>query len=149
MKLLILALFTFIASSVTYLYHNFCQSPAECLIPKGYCGDIYIIYDQPGGSAEEYDGNSRVYRIPPKGVLFTKFAMEDYIRDQQYYYVGPDGERKKIIQVSTGDFNESWSFLKNPREPSRNGIAVIDGGVIWSMISSTSNYNYQHAFVGT
>jgi hypothetical protein len=149
MKLIILALCTFIAFSVTYLRNNFLHSSAKCLIPKGYSGNIYIIYDQPNGSDEEYDDKSRVYRIPANGVLFTKFTMETNTDDQQYYYVTSEGESKKIIQVSTGDFNESWAYIKNPKEPSRDDIVIIDGGVIWSMISANNNYEYQHAFIGT
>jgi len=149
MKLIILALSTCIASSVIYLYHHFLHSPAHCLISAGYRGDIYIIYDQPNGADEEYDGNSRVYRIPAHGVLFTKFSMETNTADQQYYYITSEGKRKKITEVSTGDFNESWSYIKNPKEPSRNDVVIIDGGVIWSIISANNNYEYQHAFIGT
>jgi len=87
MKLIILALSTFVASSSIYLYHNFLHSPAQCLIPAGYIGDIYIIYDQPNGSDQEYDGTSRVYRIPANGILLTKFSTETDTDDQQYYYV--------------------------------------------------------------
>jgi hypothetical protein len=149
MKLIILALSTFIASSGIYLYHSFFHSPAECLIPAGCVGDVYIIYDQPNGAEQEYDGASRVYRIPSNGILFTKFSAETETENQQYFYVTPKGERKKIMQVSTGDFNEPWSYIKNPKEPSRNNIVIIDGGVIWSIISANNNYEYQQAFVGS
>ncbi len=149
MKGIILALATFIVSSSIYLYHSFFHSPAECLIPAGYVGDVYIIYDQPNGEEQEYDGASRVYRIPSTGILFTKFSKETETDDQQYYYLTSKGERKNIMQVSTGDFNEPWSYVKNPNEPSRNDIAIIDGGVIWSIISANNNYEYQQAFVGS
>jgi hypothetical protein len=149
MKLIILSLCTVMVSSVTFLYHSFSHHPAKCLIPDNYQGDIYIIYNQSHGAPEEFDGNSRIYRIPANGILFTKFKMENYTADQQYSYVSVDGKKKKLVQISTGDFNEPWSYIKNPKEPSRNSIAIIDGGIIWSTMSSGSSYEYQHSFVGT
>jgi hypothetical protein len=149
MKIVILSLCTVIISSVTYLYHGFSHYPAICLIPENYCGDVYIIYDQPSGRNAEFDGNNRIYRIPDNGILFTKFKMENYTADQQYYYDTPEGKRKKLIQISTGDFNEPWSYHKNQMEPSRNKIAIIDGGIIWSTMSPGCSYEYQHSFVGT
>jgi hypothetical protein len=149
MKLIILALCTFIISAITFVYHSFSSSPSICLIPEGYTGDIYVVYDQPEGMEKQYEGNSRVYIIPPTGVLFTRFGSAYNQAGEQYYYVSPDGHRTKITQLSTGDFNEPWSYVRNAKEPSRNKAAIIDGGVIWSIISAKTSYDYEQAFAGS
>jgi hypothetical protein len=149
MKGIILALFTLLASSGLYLYHHLIEGPVQCLIPQNYHGEIIIIYDQPHGAPEVYNGNSRVYRIPSNGILFTQFSAETNTGDQQYFYVSPGGLKKKIVPVSTAEFNEPWSYIKNPKEPSRTETMIIDGGSIWTSISAHHKYDYQHAFVGS
>jgi hypothetical protein len=149
MKLIILALFTFVGSAGIYLYHHLLEGPIHCLIPQDYHGDIIIIYDQPQGAAEEYNGNSRVYRIPSNGILFTRFSAEINTGNQEYFYITTGGAQKKIMPVSTEEFNEPWSYIKNPKEPSRTQTRIIDGGAIWTSISAHHKYDYQHAFVGS
>jgi hypothetical protein len=149
MKLIILALCTVIAGATTFVYRHFTHSSSICLLPQGYTGDVYIIYDQKNGSTEEYEGNSRVYRIPANGVLLTRFSPENYTSDQQYFYLSPTGNKKKLPAISSGDFNGPTSYIKNPHEPSRNSIAIIDGGGVWSVLSQTMHFEYQHAFAGT
>jgi hypothetical protein len=149
MKLLILALSTVIAGFATFLYHHFAETPAILLIPQGYSGDIFIIYDQDNGSREEYEGSSRVYRIPTSGVLFTRFAAENYTSGEKYYYISPSGNRTSLDLLSSGDFNGPGSYIKNPHEPCRTKVAIIDGGGLWSVMSSKNNYEYQHAYAGS
>ncbi|GEM_PF-4478676 len=149
MKLIILALCSVIIGATTFVYRHFSHSPSICLLPEGYTGEVYIVFDQPNGAEEEYDGNSRVYRIPTTGVLFTRFSPENYTHEQQYYFASSSGNKQRIISISSGDFNEPWSYIRNAHEPSRNSVAIIDGGGVWSVMSANNNYEYQHAFVGT
>ena len=149
MKLIILALCTLLISAGTFLYHNFTRSPAIFLIPENYQGDFYVVYDQVHGADQEFDGMSRVYRIPKTGVLFTRFKPESGTSEQQYFYTSADGYRQELPEGSSGDFNGPWTYKNNSKPISHNKSMIFDGGVIWSTISANCSYDYQHAFVGT
>jgi hypothetical protein len=149
MKLIILALSTFLISAGTFLYRNLTHSPAIFLIPENFHGDLYVVYDQDHGTGQEFDGMSRLYRIPKTGILFTKFKPEPCTTDQEYFYVTARGNRKKLKEQTSGDFNGPWTEKNNPNWISQNSNMIFDGGVIWSTISAKSTYDYQHAFVGT
>jgi hypothetical protein len=44
------------------------------IVPAGYQGMVYIVFNQNDGYPQEYDNNnSRIYRIPRSGILRTKF----------------------------------------------------------------------------
>jgi hypothetical protein len=149
MKLIILALCTFLISAATFLYHNLTYSHAIFLIPDNFHGDLYVVYDQAHGTDQEFDGMSRLYRIPKTGILFTKFKPETSTADQEYFYVDAGGNRRKLMEETSGDFNGPWTSKNNTKQISRNTNMIFDGGVIWSTISATCTYDYQHAFVGS
>ncbi len=43
------------------------------ILPSGYIGDIYMIFNQYDGLDRQYEDGKRIYYIPPSGVLKTKF----------------------------------------------------------------------------
>lgn len=43
------------------------------LLPEGLRGQIIVFFDQADGQEMTYDGDSRVYRIPPSGILKSQF----------------------------------------------------------------------------
>lgn len=106
------------------------------LIPDGYRGNVIVIYNQKDGIKEEYEGGRRVYRIPKTGVLFSQFKDEEGIINQEYYYVSVDGKRRKLGVLDSRDFNEEWTTEKNPKEPSRDSLAIFNPGSTGTMGNS-------------
>ena len=75
------------------------REPTLYLIPDGYVGSLYIIFNAPNGQPPKYEGDSRVYEIPPTGVLVTQMdANEGWIESSrlQYFYVSNTGNRTPI-----------------------------------------------------
>lgn len=85
------------------------------LIPKGYIGEIAIVFDQDGsrktfvgfdgetvtyisalGSPREYESGRRKYVIPKDGILLSQFDFEAGFYDIEYYYVDSNGQREQI-----------------------------------------------------
>jgi hypothetical protein len=46
------------------------------ILPKGYTGQVSIIFNQPEGEQPETFNGMRIYRIPNGGVLKTRFKFE-------------------------------------------------------------------------
>ena len=79
------------------------SEPAIYLIPDGYVGSLYVIFNAPNGQPPKYEGDSRVYDIPPTGVLVTQMdANEGWIESSriQYFYVNDKNERTPISEDS-------------------------------------------------
>lgn len=72
------------------------------LIPNNYRGDIYIIFNQNDGLEREYQDKRRIYRIPPSGVLKTKFSPNTgWIKNDnviKHYYVDYSFKPKRLIK---------------------------------------------------
>jgi hypothetical protein len=51
--------------------------PEKHLVPQGYIGHVYIVFDATDGVPPEHDGTARVYRIPAGGILRTQFPPND------------------------------------------------------------------------
>ncbi len=103
------------------------------LIPEGYKGNVLVIFNQSDGEKPEYEDGRRIYRIPQTGVLFTQFKDEQGIINQEYYYISPNGQRRKLGVLDTRDFNEEWTTEKNPHEPPRDSLAVFNPGTMGTM----------------
>jgi hypothetical protein len=106
------------------------------LIPEGYIGNVIVIFNQPDGEKTDYEDDRRVYKIPKTGVLFTQFKDEEGIINQEYYYVSPNGQRRKLGVLDNRDFNEEWTTEKNPHEPPRDSLAVFNPGIMGTIGSS-------------
>lgn len=111
------------------------------LIPEGYVGTVLVIFNQPDGEKSEYEDGRRIYRIPETGVLFTQLKDEQGIINQEYYYVSPDGQRRKLGVLDTRDFNEEWTTVKNSHEPPRDSLAVFNPGTMGTMGGSDDKNN--------
>ena len=64
------------------------------LLPEGYTGSVFIIFNQPDGQKKEYEDGKRVYKIPPTGILKTQFSPNEGLARVNYYYI--NGERKEL-----------------------------------------------------
>lgn len=77
-----------------------CNVKEESLVilPKGFTGYVLLIYDQIDGEDKEYIDKKRVYRIPEKGILKTKFQAEYGVSFYpEIYFEGNNNDRIKII----------------------------------------------------
>lgn len=111
------------------------------LIPEGYKGTVLVIFNQLNGEKPEYEDGRRIYRIPQTGVLFTQLKDEQGIINQEYFYISPNGQRRKLGVLDTRDFNEEWTTEKNPHEPPRDSLAVFNPGTMGTMGGSDENNN--------
>ena len=116
-------------------------TPETYLIPNGYRGQVYVIFNQKDGQEKEFEGRRRIYKIPTTGVLFTQFKDEQGWINQDYYYVTSSGQRKKLGVLDTRDFNEEWTTVKNPKEPPRDSLAVFNPGSVGGFGNSSSDTN--------
>ncbi len=106
------------------------------LIPEGYKGSVLVIFNQPDGEKPEYEKGRRIYRIPQTGILFTQLKDEQGLISQEYFYITPNKQRRKLGVLDTRDFNEEWTTEKNPHEPPRDSLAVFNPGTMGTMGSS-------------
>jgi hypothetical protein len=67
------------------------------LIPAGFRGAVVVIFNDSAGAPEEYEGRSRLYRIPPSGVLRTQFGPNEGWGRPDYYYLDQHGRRSRIV----------------------------------------------------
>lgn len=73
------------------------SAPSIYIIPKGYTGEIILVFNYPTGKEKVYKHKKRVYQIPKSGLLTTKFlATYGYLYDK-YYYVGKDNDTLEIL----------------------------------------------------
>lgn len=128
-------LFSFVSSYLTR------PEKETYLIPEGYKGTVLVIFNQPDGEKPEYEDGRRIYRIPQTGVLFTQLKDEQGIINQEYFYISPNGQRRKLGVLDTRDFNEEWTTEKNPHEPPRDSLAVFNPGTMGTMGSSDGKIN--------
>jgi hypothetical protein len=111
------------------LWYQFNKAPAETfLIPRNFRGKIHIHFNEPCGRAAETERGRRLYKIPASGVLLSQFKDKQGFIDQQYFLVDSTGKRMPLPQVDVHDYNEEWTTEKNPHEPSRNILGIIDAG---------------------
>ncbi len=130
-----LYLFSFVSSYLTR------PEKETYLIPEGYKGTVLVIFNQPNGEKPEYEDGRRIYRIPQSGVLFTQLKDEQGIINQEYFYISPNGQRRKLGVLDTRDFNEEWTTEKNPHEPPRDSLAVFNPGTMGTMGGSDDKNN--------
>jgi hypothetical protein len=136
---------------VTIFIHKSSTTPVRYLIPEGYKGHVYVIFNQKNGQKIEFEGRRRIYRIPKTGVLFTQFKDEEGWMDEDYYYITGTGKRIKLGIFDVRDYDEEWSPKKNHIEPSRDSLAVFNPGTMGTIGNSDDKKSkiYIELFVGT
>tara|TARA_B100002049_G_scaffold237320_1_gene228020 strand:- start:5795 stop:6070 length:276 start_codon:yes stop_codon:yes gene_type:complete len=69
LKILLIGLIVALLSACTEVKES---EPEIILIPDGFSGRLHVIFNAPNGKPPQYKGDSRVYDIPPSGVLVTQ-----------------------------------------------------------------------------
>ncbi|MFJ7850017.1 DUF6843 domain-containing protein [Peribacillus sp. NPDC097206] len=66
------------------------------LIPKGYEGEVRVVYNIEDAPPPEKSEGFDVYRINDKGYTLSPFPESEGIINNQYYYVDAEGNKEKI-----------------------------------------------------
>jgi hypothetical protein len=66
------------------------------ILPDGYRGVVFILYNQPNGNPVKYELEKRVYEIPSNGILKTQFSFNvGWHHFGKYFYKQGD----KLVEI--------------------------------------------------
>jgi hypothetical protein len=107
MKMIGLLILALLFTVGIYLWQTEIGDDEMFILPEGYRGVVFILYDQKNGEPAKYEQGKRVYEIPPNGVLKTQFSLNTgWHRFGEYYYK-ENGKLVKIPYVIDGKDTES------------------------------------------
>lgn len=75
------------------------------LIPRGFSGNIAVVFDIKQGEKAILENGSRVYRIPEDGILVTQASYNEILHDEKYFFAD-GGERVPIPGTFFADAEE-------------------------------------------
>ena len=118
------------------------------LIPKGYTGDVIILFNQSDGVIPEIENGLFVYKIPEDGILKVKTKGYTGIVNQSYFYVDNNNQRQMIEYLRvTGDRNPAGEpqnkFGNISQNQYENTVYVMNTGGLGSLIQKTVSFNSQ------
>ncbi len=109
-KLFLIHTILIICSSCILIF----AEPEIHLIPKGYVGPIKIVFGAVNGKAKKYENGFRVYEMDEYGILYTQFKWNRGAfqpnKTRKYYYIGKDGSRQQIWNISDFFLNDRGKF---------------------------------------
>ncbi|WP_025762943.1 DUF6843 domain-containing protein [Dyadobacter tibetensis] len=103
-----------------------CYSADEeiIIVPKGFKGNVLIIFNQPSGVPAQYEGGKRLYKIPPNGVLKTQLPSNDgWSKMPMFYY--EEINKKNLLPY--------YPVLRNVKDTS---VVFAYGGTVGSVIKN-------------
>ncbi|MGE7780432.1 DUF6843 domain-containing protein [Peribacillus sp. NPDC097264] len=86
------------------------------LIPKGYEGEVRVVYNIEDAPPPEKSEGFDVYRINDKGYTLSSLPVSEGIINDQYYYVDSEGNKEKIDEAcihiggTDGVGNEEYEY---------------------------------------
>ena len=102
-----------VITGISYLVYTQVGETEIFLLPKGYQGAVYIIYNQKNGQLVKYDNGSRLYEVPPEGIIRSQFGPNDgWSSFLKCYYVESDGKRRSEIPFETENKNRKNDTLQ-------------------------------------
>lgn len=126
-KISVVSLFALLLSGWLALTY---AEQAIYLLPKGYIVPIIVILDQPTGVEGLYEGKSRVYEIPPTGILYSRLGANTGIfsdGDVRFYYRQVDGARTEISQM------RNWTVGQ---------VKALEGASLQIVTARNAGYGY-------
>lgn len=109
------------------------------ILPEGYTGRVLVIFNQKKGQPTEYNGSSRVYRIPPSGVLMTQFSTSKGWKDLPRFYYEKINDQNEIPVKA--DFKDLSSVDTN--------ATLSSSGKVYKNIDGTGEVQFLETYVGT
>lgn len=126
------------------------REPAKWLVPHGYSGPAYVfLKEKKCGQEVQQEEDFRMYTFDTSGILLSKFDKNfgKAVISSQYYYVLPDGERKKLISIM--DLSDT---IKAPdyaiRDSTGQPIFAFPGEAIQGDAES-GRYYLEYTFIGS
>lgn len=118
------------------------------LIPKGYTGDVIILFNQPDGVTPDVESGLYVYKVPEDGILKVQTRGVTGIVNNSYYYVGEGNERQKIEYLRvTGDRSPTGEpqnkFGNINRNEYEHTVFVMGVGGLGSFNTKKVSFNTQ------
>lgn len=86
---------------------------SKVLIPKGYEGPVFIIFDQENGVQPGLEDNVHVYKILPDGILKTTVKVNYQFEKHEFFYVDDNGNRTEIPYLYPSGWGEGEKTFEN------------------------------------
>ncbi|PAU82356.1 hypothetical protein CK501_04215 [Halovibrio salipaludis] len=114
------------------------------LLPEGYQGTFYIVYNVPEGKRPTYEDGAPVYDIPEDGVLLTQADVTpSSVRSDKFFYESDDGLRESI------DGRWTTSFDDTPEHRSDDQVYIFGEYLVEYGHSQDCRIYYSDFYVGT
>ena len=114
------------------------------LIPDGYKGDVYVVYDAPDGEPLNKTRWAVTYRIPKDGVLRVQGSMTRTFTRTEYDYQTETGKLKRIRYFWPTTIHPTAENLANDSDV---GVFFLRSGT--STDPKGCSVEYQQFYVGT
>jgi hypothetical protein len=134
--------FGFIAS-VTFLLVK--SRRERFLIPSGYMGDVFVIYDVRDGEPLTQSRGETTYRIPPSGFLRIQGPMFRGPTRTSYYYEHGDGTVELIANLWLSTIPRTPENLADDKDV---GVYFPRTGAV-QRSPTTCSVNFEEFYVGT
>jgi len=109
----------------------------QYLVPEGFNGRVLILFNRSDGAPKEYDGRTRIYRVPESGVLKTQFAPNEVWHEfPRVFYVGNSAYELPVVMDPNSD---------KPKVP----YACCWSLGVFQKDSSSKQVPYEDFYVGT
>ena len=118
--------------------------PEIHLIPQGYSGEVFILHRVAAGEPMVREGWSRIYRIPPGGVLRSSTDANEGWRMSRFFYLAADGRCERI----TGYWAVAIADTPENRNDPKVGIHGRSAGFLLDR-AHRCPVRYEKYFVGT
>lgn len=114
------------------------------LLPEGYQGAFYVVYNIPDGEPLTYEAGTPVYDIPQDGVLLTQADVTpNSVRSDKFYYESEDGSRKIIDGRWTTSFNDT------PENRSDEQVYIFSEDLVKYGHTQDCSIYYSDFYIGT
>lgn len=124
------------------------------LIPKGYTGDVIILFNQPDGVVPEVENGLYVYKMPENGILKVKIKGYAGIVNKSYYYVDENNERQEIKYLRITGSTDIYGKPKDKfdgainQDEYENRIFVMNAGGLGSFNTKSGVVQFTTFTVG-
>lgn len=122
------------------------QSQEFFILPKGFRGEVVVVYDPAiGENVNSLDGNI-IYNIPPTGVLIANLPPRCNINKRRYFIINEFGQLVEIDKMTTLQEERNWDSETNLQDKEQYKVGVYMEGCSFK---EDVGYNSQSAIIFT
>lgn len=95
------------------------------IVPKDYTGYILIMFNQPDGKEEIYEGSKRVYEITQNGILKTQFSTNEGWQEFPEYYhekISVENKLSSFVEIGKVPIDEVIGFRGSNGSIRKNSV---------------------------